>query len=110
MVLTNAIPRFQAPKQANPAITDLESIFGNPNPPPAKAPARTATPKAAAPEHVNSCSMSARLFSVDDSRTLWIGKVTVNMVGATAQDYSDAIKAAADAIAQAIPARAEQKK
>jgi hypothetical protein len=84
--------------------------------PRATAPAASATPKGAepaapkaAPQFLNSCSMSARLFSVEDSRILWIGKVTVNSVSSSAQDYSESIKAAADAIAQAIPSRTEEK-
>jgi len=75
--------------------------------------ATTAAPKAAppqtAPQFMNGCSMSARLFSVEDSRILWMGKVTANSVSSSAQDYSDSIKAAADAIAGAIPARIEAK-
>lgn len=70
--------------------------------------AEPAAPKAA-PQFMNTCSMSARLSSVEDDHILWIGKVTVSSVSASAQDYSGPVKAAADAIAQAIPSRTEAK-
>ena len=74
-----------------------------------RAPAPAAAPKAA-PQFMNSCSMSARLSSSEDDRILWIGKVTVNSVSSSAQDFSDSVRAAADAIAGAIPSRIEEPK
>jgi hypothetical protein len=114
MILTNTVPQNEMPKQATLVMKDLGSIFGKPNPPPGKAPtpaaAKPEPAKPAAPQYANSCSMSARLYSVGDKRLQWFGKVTESSVSATAQDYSDAIKAAADAIAGALPSRLEEAK
>lgn len=79
-----------------------------PKAPPPK-PAAPAAAKAG-PQFSNSCSMSARLFSVEDDHILWMGKVTASAVSASAQDYSGSINAAADAIAQAIPSRTTEAK
>jgi hypothetical protein len=89
--------RAPQPKAAEPAATAAPKR------------AESAAPKAA-PQFMNTCSMSARLYSVADDHILWIGKVTVGSVSASAQDYSDSIKSAADAIAGAIPSGTEEKK
>ncbi|HTS17460.1 MAG TPA: hypothetical protein VMP11_07800 [Verrucomicrobiae bacterium] len=112
MVFTNVVPKNQMPGQAGPIIGDIQKLWGKPNPPQTK-PAAGAKPppaKPAAPQYANSCSMSARLYSVGDRRILWYGQVMESSVNPTEMDLSDDIRQAADAIAGAVPSRLEEAK
>ena len=74
------------------------------------APSKTPAPaKPAPPEYLVSCSMSARLYSVENGNIIWFGKVTASALGSSENDYTASLETAAVAIAQAFPAKMEQK-
>jgi len=59
---------------------------------------------------VNYCSMGARLLGVEKGEILWFGKVTTSSVSEGQQDFSESVKKAAGAIAQAMPERKQEAK